>query len=80
MCRCLRIQLALCAKVRVDTTVFIWHVVRGRARALEAYEKREAARNDLIVFISRARPRKYWHKRDAPLGPASARARFDHNR
>lgn len=60
MCRCLRIQLTLCAKVRVDTAVFIWHVVRGRA--LEAYEKREAARNDLIVFISRARPRKYWHE------------------
>lgn len=79
MCRCLRIQLALCAKVGVDMAFFIWHVVRGRSNgplALQAYEKREAARNDLIVFISRARPRKYWHERGRS-GPSQPS--FDHN-
>lgn len=32
---------------------------RGWLRGSEAYEKREAARNDLIVFISKGRARKY---------------------
>lgn len=39
----------LCA----DDKASVWH--RGRRE----YEKREAARNDLIVFISRGRARKY---------------------